>query len=693
MNEKEHVIELFRKNFAQKQQKDTIIYGIGKNTKVILAYFTEYPIIGILDGFETSGEVCGVKIWELECIKELECQIIIVANVGSQKIIYNRIREFCDKHNIKVFNLNGEELSNKTVSVKSEHPYFSVNETDLYKEIDNHDNISFDIFNTLITRKVIFQECVFEMVADRIKEIHFDFVKERIKAEKRLADTGVFNIFEIYSEIKRNTGSTQEVIDKLCEMEIMIEKEVIIPRESMVQAFDYAVKLGKKVFLVSDMYLSKEVIESILKEHKIEGYKDILVSCEYQKDKARGLYSKYKKIAGKGTYLHIGDSESADGLHALNSGLDSFLIKGVSDMFDISACQLLLKHMKEKMSIFQIGLYACKVFNNPFELYKSSGRLKIKNYYELGYLYVAPIMIEFVIWMIEKLIDVNYNSILFISRDGYLIKELYDNVRSYLPSHIQEKLPNSKYFHTSRRLGIAASLQKEEDIKYAANLSFDGSNQELLEKRFFLDKQYPITIEDMTREECALLNQDEIFEKGKLLKENYVKYIDKLGIEKNKEIAIFDFVSTGTCQLCIEKILQMKLTGMYFNRVSEDYEPKEKLAIIDFSKECDNYFLLEHLIKEPVASLDYFDQYGNPVYSEDRINKKQKENIKCVHRAIKDYLKDFANITNGQFIEKGGIGEKILKLANEEYVDMQMDNHFEYAIKDEFCNRTIQVSI
>jgi hypothetical protein len=308
---------------------------------------------------------------------------------------------------------------------------------------------------------------------------------------------------------------------------------------------------------------------------------------------------------------------------------------------------------------------------------------------------VAPVITEFILWLIDRMKETRFNKILFISRDGYLIKELYDIAKKRLPDSIEGTLPSSKYFLTSRTLCIASIMEDEDSIRYASGLSFDGTPRELLERRFFVEEEMDIDngFIYLDRTEYALAHKEAIYKKSKELRDNYLEYIKKLDISTNERIAVFDFVSTGTCQMCIEKILGIKMTGMYYTRVNEDYEPKINLDIIKYTIDCENYFLLEYLIKAPEASLSYMDKSGTPVYCEENRSKEQIEAIKSVQHAVMDYFQDYMNLSGNRVTNDIGIAEQILKLVDKKYMNLEGSSLLRCIIKDEFCNRKVELSL
>ena len=71
------------------------------------------------------------------------------------------------------------------------------------EQIKKAETVSFDLFDTLVMRRVLSSDDVAELVSVRISErgITFgDFTKQRIAAEKRLSQSFAPKLLEIYEE-------------------------------------------------------------------------------------------------------------------------------------------------------------------------------------------------------------------------------------------------------------------------------------------------------------------------------------------------------------------------------------------------------------------------------------------------------------------------------------------------------------
>ena len=202
----------------------------------------------------------------------------------------------------------------------------------LLKKIQKNKAVSFDVFDTLVERKVTLPQDIFQLVGENIlgKEKASSFVSDRMEAERSAREksaTGEVTIYDIYAVLK---GKYSTSADSLQEEEIRLELDNCIPKTSMVEPYRSAVDNGKSVYIISDMYLPSEVIGQILKKNGFAGYKKLFVSNEYGCDKRSGkLFTKVLSELGISNkdLLHIGDSIGADYLGAKKAGVKAVLIR------------------------------------------------------------------------------------------------------------------------------------------------------------------------------------------------------------------------------------------------------------------------------------------------------------------------------------------------------------------------------
>ena len=648
MTNAELIRDLFDSNFSQHKEQNIVIYGLSLGTQAVVEGCKGYNILGLLDGMKTSGELYGKPILNIKDCPQLKTDfIVIVARKSTTKIIKNRIFNFCQENGIGLFNILGEDLMIENDNYQELNPYFNVSYESLIQEIDKYEVISFDMFDTLVMRKVLLPRDVFEIISDRY-DFDFDFVDERIKAEQELLQYTNPTIEEIYRRLAERFN-----IDpiKMAKIELDTEMDVLLPRYDILQAFNYAVKHNKNVFIVSDMYFRSCELSYILKALGITGYNEIIVSCEYGISKSNGLFDVLKKKVGKTKILHIGDNEEADGESANLYDIDSLLIKSSLEMLDISSIKYLNKYdfMSNYNTRLHVGLLLSKIFNSPFALYQSRGKLNIKSEIELGFL-IAPIITEFVLWLDRTTKEDNCETVFLAARDGSLIKKCC----SYLDDDVR-----FIYFLTSRATALNSAISNKEDIKMMLKIPYTGSPEELLKNRFLLPNEEIMKYDgDSDISDYVLSHEEIIIHNSQRMKKNYLTYINNILVNLSNKVAFFDFVSSGSAQLGIEKILNKKLYGYYFINVFDDNQEKKKLNIKSMCGEglafginnniYDKYIFLENILSSEMPSLKEFDVNGNPLYCKEYRSADEINSVLKIQDSIVSYFNNYNNLTKKQ---------------------------------------------
>lgn len=702
LTEREYILNLFYQHFTVFQNKKIALYGIGNYTKYLLEdkkIPRDFDIMGLLDGFCENGSMCGKPILSLkEVLIERPALIIIAARASTAKIIFQRIASSCKDYAVPIYDIYGTCLSKEEPSANRDHPCFHIQAADLQKQIVQHDIISFDIFDTLIMRKVLYPDDLFELV--EIKSGISGFAEMRSCIQRKLSSCP--SIHTIYDALQQAEGFSKEQCRQLKALELQAEMDLAVPRAAMAELFHFAVAQGKQVYLISDMYLPKDCIYSILGNCGIVGYKELIVSNEFHTDKTHQLFDILKDFGAKGAYLHIGDDEAADIRSAERNGIDAFPVGKAIDLLEASSYKNIRSGMDSFEKRMKTALLITRLFQDPFSLFQSNGKPQIDYPYDLGYCLLAPILTDFISWFIDAIRIGQYDTVLFLARDGYLLKQLYEDAIQQIEKNTG--LPTAVYFLTSRTASMSASMFQKDDILYAASLPFQGSVEEILQKRFFLNKDECLSgLKPMDKTEYILLHKEKILEKSAVLRQGYRSYIESLNLQNKNKIALFDFVSTGTCQMCMEQLFDKKIDGFYFIRLEEEYEKKQKLSITPFYTMSDiynrqnpiwqNYLLLENIIKAPEPSVLCYDQKGTPVFTEEMRPHNQVKEIQAIQDGIIAYSREYRKFctTNNGYSGRD-ISEKILSMLNNKdtHFSGELTSHFLF--KDEFTNRQMQAA-
>lgn len=234
----------------------------------------------------------------------------------------------------------------------------------LVAEIEKHDIISFDIFDTLVMRRVYCNKDVFRLMALQLDPVWgIDFFSVRTEAEQVLTRETYPYIEEIYNYISGKCPCLKGKEAELIALEIQLETDLILPRQDVVELFHLARKLQKRVYIVSDMYMHHDTLAAILEKNGIVGYDKLLVSSEYNSSKPQQLFAHYLKEIPKGTCLHIGDSWACDIIPSEKLGIESFRLKMSTEIYEYEENTIPPQDLQARTRVAE---YVAKHYNSPF---------------------------------------------------------------------------------------------------------------------------------------------------------------------------------------------------------------------------------------------------------------------------------------------------------------------------------------
>lgn len=686
--EQKTVIRAFEQGFSDRKDQNIILYGVGINTKAVLEGTNEYSFIGLMDVNSEGQEKYGLPVYSAQGVSRMQNKplIVIIARQSVVNIIYRRIAWLHDEHGIEIYDFEGRLLGTDEFRYDNEGlPYWNSNEEQLKRLIDAHDMITFDIFDTLLMRHVLEPTDVFELVERKLHQsgMNIPFKRLRLHAEKSLDAQGKYpGIGEIYDELERLLGAGQYTLtaaakpEEIKRMEIEIDRHLLLPRKKTVDIFKYALQAGKKIYLLSDMYYSTEYLKQLLESFGICGYEEIWVSCDRKCSKADGnMYHAFTQYltsihvledsSSDSTHriLHIGDNRYADYEKATGAGYDAFLIYSAYELLQASSLQGIFASVDtlEKRAI--LGTLIARAGNNPFAFHKSRGWFRVENEWEIGYYFIAPIILEFTKWLAHVAEEGGVNKILFPSRDGYLIQKVYQCL-------MQEKAVPSVYFRTSRRAVTVATIENMDDIQAIAKRTYHGSCSAFLRARFgvemdCVDSRIYRDVQNLSQEELQKLlvdYEEEILLNASAERRHYLDYLKQMGTCASDKMLIFDFVAGGTVQYAMEKLLGTKLRGAYFatmnlpnsmydldtNAIQTAYGNIESYKVdTNLGK---HYLLLETVLVDGKDTLSYIDEDLHAVY-EPTAGRANVQNIMHLQQGVLQYVEDYLACFDGMGVD------------------------------------------
>lgn len=561
-------IESFEEAFKDKRELNIAIYGTGRMTATLLSRLEGFQIVGLLD--RDTGmigkEMYGVKVLSQEEAEKKADIVVINTSETYWGTIYQRIQNW----NVPVYFRNGEQAAKDYFYENEDEPYWEKNYSSLCAKVQEYEVVSFDVFDTLIMRKLYLPIDVFYLVGkkfqDELGDI-FSFVEARKRAASLL---DYATIDEIYDEIEKTEKWDAGLKEKVKQYEIETEKQLIIPRRDMVE-FYQKIKDSKEIFLISDMYFSGDVLADILSGCGIVAQRqNILVSCDLKQTKEDGTLWKYYRdniVRGRKA-IHIGDHEKADGEQPEQHGIDSYIVWSSNKILQKSSIRAAEADINTLYASFCAGSIGERMLNSPFSVCETNGKITFTNEKDAGYCLLGSLSYVFCRWLLRQAKEQKVKQLAFLSREGYLLTELF---RYYCQIVEEKDAPEIIYLETSRRAVLAASIWDRKDIYEVAEFPYIGNISDFLRDRYGVsvhDKDLRISfLGNSDRDKQELRNvlqkyEEEILSEACRERENYLQYLESVGLEA--DFAIVDSQLYGTTQFYLGKLLKRRLKGFYF---------------------------------------------------------------------------------------------------------------------------------
>ncbi|MCI8585915.1 MAG: hypothetical protein HFI92_08460 [Lachnospiraceae bacterium] len=552
----------------------------------------------------------------------------------------------------------------------------------MLEKIDAAEVVSFDLFDTLVMRKVRSYTNLFELLDLRLRERGIcipDFVRLRVSAEKELSRNRAPRLQQIYKYVLKKTGGNFITASELARLEWEMDGAVLLAREEMCEVFHEAVSAGKHVVITTDSYYSLEQIRVILDRFGLTGCDQVFVSCEYETSKGQELFQILRDQYKTRKILHVGDDEVSDIKMASAKKMDIYRVLSGEELFDALGGLGVESETETISDRLKTGMFISHIFNSPFWFEEEARALSVSDTFQIGYLFCAPVITDFVLWMKEQTEIQKFKQILFCARDGYLVGRLF---RKAAPDM------KSVYFLTSRTAAIRAGVENEKDIAYVDSMKYFGAEEEAWKVRFGI---VPDGRNETERSKEILIKAD--IQRG-----NYKKYIEKLNIQ-NGDIALFDFVAKGTVQMYLQKLFSQHIKGFYFLQLEPEFMVDKGLEIqpfyLDEEKDTsmifDHYYILETILSSPYAQMEGFDGDGNPLFAAET---RSEKDIRCLERAqegIFTYFEDYLSILpEGARQGNKRLGEQFLSLVNK--IQIKDEDFLALKVEDSFFNRMTEIT-
>lgn len=503
--------------------------------------------------------------------------------------------------------------------------------------------VSFDIFDTLISRPLwnpedifYFMQPKFERICPELKQI--EFAKFRLEAENQ-ARAELYhnrpgyediNLAEIYAKLTEIIGISSEQANALQQVETTLEYSLSQPRQVGKELFSFALYCKKDIILISDMYLPEDDIKSILTKNGYTGYDMLFVSSQIRLTKYTGNLFTYaaKKIGcTSNQIIHIGDNWDNDILRSQEKGYNTFFLPKskstfCNDVSDVSTyhCADIFCMVGNKLTHWNkltdaigfrsmLSLVSNKLFDNPYRSWVTGTDFSA-NPFIAGYYAVGMSLVGITKWITNIVKERNTKHIVFLARDGYLPEKAFCTLKSffdvdevessYVPCSRQALLPwiiddeNGLYrlpiqyqshspLSLFKMLSCCRTETDEQHIEKILNAS--GLHPH---KNFSSFKEYILFINLFKRE---FFNAEKLGEAKKLVSEYYHNTIQE-------DSLVFDLGYSGTILVALQKCLGYHVTFAYVHHDNNKFFENKRKNDLDVSVMYDFVPPFSDLVRE-----------------------------------------------------------------------------------------------
>ncbi len=339
--------------------------------------------------------------------------------------------------------------------------------------------VSFDLFDTLIQRAVAQPRDVFALMEPRVAILsggaiqNFQVLRPQAERLTRLrrrasAPRREVTLGEIYQTLVDLRLLTSETAGLAMAEEMAVERRLLARREAGLKLLGAARAAGRRIVLVSDMYLPEDFVREVLAELNIGPYAALYLSSTRRAMKYYGgLFRTVLEREGLAPHelLHVGDNEKSDVEVPAGLGIRTFHLPKALDDFKSHGPAWFPKGWPDATfpgaSLFPslaLGLTAARFYGDP-DRTVPAGSCFGGDPFHLGYAALGPAAAGFALWLAGKARADGVRELFFLSRDGSLLKQAFDLLVPRLPLEVK-----THYLHNSRKAVLTATLNNAADL-------------------------------------------------------------------------------------------------------------------------------------------------------------------------------------------------------------------------------------
>jgi FMN phosphatase YigB (HAD superfamily) len=348
------------------------------------------------------------------------------------------------------------------------------------------DVVSFDMFDTLLVRRTHNPDLVKLPVARYVSSLaraaghdwdwrqvqeKRDQLEQAMRArtgeryadhEARYPDYMADTLHAIFGD-----AADEALLARVTDYEMAMENTMLVPRREIVAWLQELAAAGKRVFVLSDIYLPAAHLGRLLGHAGIlEHVEKVISSADSFLAKASGLaYPHVAENEGIDTsrWLHVGDNAISDGFRPVEHGIRSLLIQDAEE------------HRRRAIAARHYFYSLRRPFWRGRAIQQLMAPLEAENVprsalYREGYNFLGPIIAMYIHYVAERCREKGISKLFFLSREGWMFKQVWEKTMPVL--YPDGKLPTIEYLYVSRQALAGASCAHEGMTQAKADIVF-----------------------------------------------------------------------------------------------------------------------------------------------------------------------------------------------------------------------------
>lgn len=501
-------------------------------------------------------------------------------------------------------------------------------------ERDDTRVVSFDIFDTLLTRPVLNDPReILHLVAMRVNErFGIDFAALRWPAEDEMRDP--YATFEdIYAHIRRRHGLSEELTRELMAEELRCERAILRPRPDMLEVCRAAARAGKRVVAVSDMYLPSAFLLELLHEKGFEAVAAVYVSAEHKARKTddSALFDVMLRAenVSPDTVLHMGDNPQGDVNAPLRKGMRAVHLPSARQMAVERGGSMLpvLFGGSQSRPLWELlmGQALERIFDKPEQAPETLERCP--DTVMLARLILAPLTVSLCLRARAVAEREGYARIYYASRDGWLPSLVHDALRERLGG------PEGVYFQAGRRAYFpfqeSSFMEYARTRKVAADMErytladlltghFGDEAAPLLERLAPEERALPFCKERQRGLAVLARLEPELEQLAAARRERARRYYEKVFSAEEQRVLVFDVGYSGSVSAALTVAAGRPVDKLYCWQNEVNAALDRRLGTRTFALMGSSPYMPWHIVFEEMFSpcsggaVD-FDEHGEPL--------------------------------------------------------------------------------